>query len=356
MNSITLILTEDCNQSCSYCYQVRSKKHMSRETAYRAIDFMKTHLGGEPAVKFYGGEPLLEYLLIKDIIRYCRHTFSDENINPKFSLTTNGSLLTSDHINELASEKVKIYLSIDGLKQAHQFAREGFDHLMGVFNLIQTHPDMELHTLSVITPQNVRYLAESFHFLLSFEPATITFNIQYDQEWSGKDIELLALQYETISTILLLNAETGTRISMEGLSGKSDLQIKALNECSAGEDNLVVGPDGSLHGCVMLTPNCREAIKNNTVYHFKDLNIGNILTSTEKDIIDNMQQLTNNKKLSGQFFRYSDSGPCARCKHIMNCSICPAVSMIHSQDPLYIPEWICQIKEAVYGSRISVKP
>ena len=93
MKSVTLILTENCNQNCTYCYQIRSEKRMDPQTATKAIDFLQRHLSGQPVIKFYGGEPLLEYDLLKSIIAYSEERFGQSGFKPQYSMTTNGSLM-----------------------------------------------------------------------------------------------------------------------------------------------------------------------------------------------------------------------------------------------------------------------
>lgn len=127
MQSITLELTEKCNLRCKYCiyhpshpeFREFGKRDMNIDTAKKAVDLLHQHSSNAETVYigFYGGEPLINYKVIEEIIPYSKKMFSDKKII--FSLTTNGSLLTPKIAEYFAQEDVNIVFSLDGPRNIH---------------------------------------------------------------------------------------------------------------------------------------------------------------------------------------------------------------------------------------------
>lgn len=128
LQKMTLQLTQQCNLRCTYCiYSIsshsrqrsHSNERMSKETALAAIDFLCEHSVDSDHVNvgFYGGEPLLEFPLIKEIINYANYRFQDKSIS--FSITTNGTLLTEEVLGFFAENEVKLMISLDGPEEIH---------------------------------------------------------------------------------------------------------------------------------------------------------------------------------------------------------------------------------------------
>ncbi|MCL2052317.1 MAG: Cys-rich peptide radical SAM maturase CcpM [Lachnospiraceae bacterium] len=129
---ITLQLTQDCNLRCKYCIysevhslsqRSHSAKSMSWETAKKAIDFLREHSVDSPNVNigFYGGEPLLEFPLLKKIIAYSKESFLGKEIS--FNMTTNGTVLNDEMIMYLKDENVTLMISLDGPKEINDLNR-----------------------------------------------------------------------------------------------------------------------------------------------------------------------------------------------------------------------------------------
>jgi len=145
---IALQLTQNCNFRCSYCVysdlqnaanRSHSVKRMSFETAKKAVDFMLAHSRDAETVSiaFYGGEPLLEFDLIKRIIEYADRAFDGKTII--YVMTTNGSLLTSDIIAYLNDHNVSTTISLDGPKEIHNVSRRFAANGRGSFDAVITN-------------------------------------------------------------------------------------------------------------------------------------------------------------------------------------------------------------------------
>ena len=125
---ITLQVTQGCNLRCKYCIyseninahqRSHSNKRMSWETAKKGIDFLRAHSIDSEKVNigFYGGEPLLEFPLIKKAVAYAKEVFDGKAIS--FSITTNGTMLTEEILEFLSTENVQLVISLDGPKNIH---------------------------------------------------------------------------------------------------------------------------------------------------------------------------------------------------------------------------------------------
>lgn len=142
LEQTTLQVTQRCNLRCSYCtysglYENRahSPKSMSFDTARRAIDMALSRTEEVPkfVFAFYGGEPLLEFQLIKDCVEYVKQQAPDRDIS--FSMTTNGTLLTPDIYGYLIENKFNLLISLDGPKQIHDQSRK-FPDGRGSYDII----------------------------------------------------------------------------------------------------------------------------------------------------------------------------------------------------------------------------
>lgn len=131
MSQLILIVTEECNIRCKYCIysdnyphvKTYSNHRMSLEIAKKAIDYyvklhkMRVERGFQkgPVISFYGGEPLLEFNLIKSIVYYCK----EKNYNITFFITTNATLFTDEMIHFMIDENIVLTISLDGTKRNH---------------------------------------------------------------------------------------------------------------------------------------------------------------------------------------------------------------------------------------------
>lgn len=140
---IILQLTQNCNLRCKYCvyseadefHRSHSTKHMTWETAKRAVDFLRDHSVDSPIVNiaFYGGEPLLEFPLMQDIIEYSKSCFRGKKLT--FNMTSNGTLINDDIIKYLEKQDISLMISLDGPKEINDLNRVFADG-SGTFDIV----------------------------------------------------------------------------------------------------------------------------------------------------------------------------------------------------------------------------
>lgn len=176
ISRVTLQLTQNCNLRCSYCpysaseltndYLNRShnSKRMSLETAKKSIDFLLNHSrnSSEVLISFYGGEPILEFNLLKEVVKYSLNQFEGKNV--KFYITTNGTLLTNDMIDFLVKHDFILTISLDGPKDINDNNRislngglSSFDSIIKTIEYIRENYPSYLDNLemsTVLDPKN----------------------------------------------------------------------------------------------------------------------------------------------------------------------------------------------------------
>ena len=159
---ITLQLTQNCNFRCKYCiyseeHNVRqrshSTEHMSWEVAKKAVDFLWSHSVDSKSVNvgFYGGEPLLEFPLIRRVVEYCEERFYGKDLT--FTITTNGTLLSDEIIHYFEAHDISLMISLDGPKEINDKNRVYADG-RGTYDVVMER----IARLKVIAPEYAKRL------------------------------------------------------------------------------------------------------------------------------------------------------------------------------------------------------
>lgn len=194
-NNLSLLIlqvTQNCNLRCKYCVysgsyinRVHTNKRMSFEIAKSAVDFYYNHSRNTEiaSVSFYGGEPLLEFELIKKVVEYCKVKFVGKQLN--INMTTNATLLTAEMMDFLQANKVNLTISLDGPEEIHNRGRVFADSKTGTFTKIMEnlkefesrYPEY-VNTISfnaVLDEGNDFKTSSDFFSFDFFKKATVTF-------------------------------------------------------------------------------------------------------------------------------------------------------------------------------------
>lgn len=205
LNKLTLQVTQDCNFRCRYCVyseehndrqRSHSKKHLSLEDAKRAVDFLWEHSVDSSNVNigFYGGEPLLEMELIREIIAYSEKRFAGKELT--YNITTNATLLTEEIVHYFQDHKVRVMISLDGPKEINDRNRvfKGgagtFDTVMERIAMVRRTAPEYAHTLQismVMDPENdFDCINEIYIEENQFDELNVSTSI-VDQEYDGRE-------------------------------------------------------------------------------------------------------------------------------------------------------------------------
>ena len=262
---LTLVLTTRCNMKCSYCYQrVREPRSMEWPVAQTAADLAMNGAGYGAEFTFYGGEPLLEFDLMRRVVEHVEEVrASDERV--KYWVVTNGTLLTAEVAGYLAAHDFKVLLSFDGVPEAQAFRGEGtFEKLDRVLDALrEAHPDYFKRAVEIsvtVSPAAVPFLADSVDYLLGKGVGEIDLTpvMTPSPGWSGSKLRELESQFERILESSLRHHDKTGEIPLLLYTGKGKLtgpQVTSRAMCEIVDSNSwAVDVDGTVSGCTLFAP------------------------------------------------------------------------------------------------------
>ncbi|MBE3518955.1 MAG: thioether cross-link-forming SCIFF peptide maturase [Firmicutes bacterium] len=287
VKALCLLVTNDCNLRCRYCFAKggridRSK--MSPEVARRSLDFLFAGLGKRSRceVDFFGGEPLLVFDVVKDAILYGEEKARAAGKTIKFTLTTNGILLNDEIVRLLLDHRVSVILSMDGRPGVHDEMRV-FPGGGGTYQAVlakykryvlgepefgsdgQKRPASDTGSplrfndywvRGTFTRQSLDFASDVEHLVnlgfdkISMEPVIAGEEAPYAIR--QEDLERLRREYEKLFAFYVRSARTGRRFSFYHFIVPSDggpCVYKRLTGCGAGVEYFAVAPSGDLYPC-----------------------------------------------------------------------------------------------------------
>lgn len=270
IKALCLHVAHTCNLNCSYCFASQGKYNgeraiMSFEVGKQAIDFLIANSGHHVnlEVDFFGGEPLMNWDVCKQIVRYARTQESIFNKNFRFTLTTNGMLIDDDVIAFSNKEMNNVVLSLDGRKEIHDrlrktYAGEGsYDTIVPKFQkLAESRRDKEYYMRGTFTHRNTDFTNDIFHMAdlgfteLSMEP--IVCPPDDPDALTKSDLPILYDQYEILAKDMIRRHKEGRPITfyhyMLDLAGGPCI-YKRMAGCGSGTTYMAVTPWGELYPC-----------------------------------------------------------------------------------------------------------
>ena len=275
LQTMVLNITNQCNLSCQYCYEFGEdriatpegkKKFMDWETAKTSVDYLLRASDGRRAVHitFFGGETLMNYPLLKQVVDYSRARAAEKGVSIDFSLTTNATLLTPAIIQFLAENEIGVTVSIDGPKEMNDQFRV-FKNGRGSYDVIEpkirellaahrTRPiaaRVTMTTQAMDVLKTYRHLKHDLGFHeVGFAPVTTSPNRLYSINDKGLDSVLT--QFEALADEYLIHALRGEH---HGFSNVSDTLaelhqgVNKSHPCGAGLGLVGVGPSGDISPC-----------------------------------------------------------------------------------------------------------
>ena len=257
-----LALTHRCNLDCSYCYAgPKSDRAMTLETACKALDLAFSHPHDQVRIAPFGGEPLLEMALVDAIAEEARQRAVQTGKQVRFTMTTNGTLLTEENLDPLERHRFRLVVSLDGDQPAHDAARRFADGSSSwqatVDGLCRARDRLGTRrTLSVVHPGNVERMGETFDFLTSLGVNQMSFAIDYHARWTEEDVAALRAGFEAATDRAIERFRAGEDVIMRPLHGKISRRLKRGlvlgTRCRFGRGELAVAPSGRLYPCERL--------------------------------------------------------------------------------------------------------
>ena len=303
VKALCLHIAHDCNLACRYCFaeegEYRGRRElMSFEVGKAALDFLISHSGHRRnlEVDFFGGEPLMNFEVVKQLVSYGREQEKIHNKNFRFTLTTNGVLLNDDVMEFVNREMANVVLSIDGRKEVNDNMRP-FRNGMGSYDLIvpkfqklaESRHQEKYYVRGTFTHHNLDFAEDILHLAdlgfkqISVEPVVA----QPTEEHAIKEEDLPRIfeEYDKLAAEMVKRHGDEKKdfnffhfmIDLEG----GPCVAKRLFGCGSGTEYLAVTPWGDLYPChqfvgmeEFLMGNVVEGIKNTELQNeFKCCNV-----------------------------------------------------------------------------------
>ena len=270
VKALCLHIAHDCNLACRYCFAEEGEYHgrramMSYEVGKQALDFLIANSGNRKnlEVDFFGGEPLMNWKVVKDLVAYGRSQEKIHNKHFRFTLTTNGVLL-NDEIMEFANKEMdNVVLSIDGRREVHDFMRP-FRKGAGSYDLVvpkfqkfaDSRGQKKYYARGTFTRHNLDFSKDVLHLAdlgfeqISVEPVVADEKEEYALQW--EDVPKICEEYDKLAKEIIKREKEGRGFNF--FHFMIDLTVgpcvyKRLSGCGSGTEYLAVTPWGDLYPC-----------------------------------------------------------------------------------------------------------
>ena len=270
IKALCLHVAHTCNLNCSYCFASQGKYHgdralMSFEVGKRALDFLVEHSGTRKnlEVDFFGGEPLMNFQVVKDLVAYARSIEKEKGKRFRFTLTTNGMLIDEDVIDFANRECHNVVLSLDGRKEIHDrfrvdYAGHGsWERIVPKFQkFVEARGGKGYYMRGTFTHANPDFLQDIQTMLdlgfteLSMEPVVCA--PEDPSALTEEDKPVVMAQYEALAKLMLERDREGRPFTfyhyMIDLTGGPCI-YKRISGCGSGTEYMAVTPWGDLYPC-----------------------------------------------------------------------------------------------------------
>ena len=270
IKALCLHVAHTCNLNCSYCFASQGKYQgdravMSFEVGKRAFDFLIENSGTRRnlEVDFFGGEPLMNWDVVKQLVAYARSIEKQHNKNFRFTLTTNGLLIDDEVIDFLNKEMSNVVLSLDGRREVHDLFRKdyagngSYDKIVPKFKrLVDARGGKDYYVRGTFTHNNVDFTNDILHMAdlgfteLSMEPVVCAPSDPC--ALTEEDMPKIFEQYEILAKEMLKRKKEGRPFTFYHymLDLKNGPCIyKRITGCGSGTEYMAVTPWGELFPC-----------------------------------------------------------------------------------------------------------
>lgn len=336
VKALCLHIAHDCNLACKYCFADEGEYHgkkrelMSLEVGKKAIDFLIENSGNRVnlEVDFFGGEPLMNFDVVKEIVAYGRSREKEANKNFRFTLTTNGVLLDDDVIEFCNREISNVVLSLDGRKEVNDWmrptrnAKGSYDVIVPKFQeFVSKRGNKSYYVRGTFTGKNLDFREDFCHMAdLGFREISIEPVVSPDESEFAireEDLDTIYQEYDKLALDIIKRHKEGKPVTffhfMLDLNG-GPCVYKRLSGCGSGTEYLAVTPQGELFPCHQFVG-------------YDDFKLGDIFDGIKRPEIVEEFKLCNvyaKDKCKDCFARFYCSGGCAANSYQFHGSILDA--------------------------------
>lgn len=270
IKSMCLLAAMDCNLRCDYCFAgtgdyCLGRKVMSAEVGKKALDYLLENSGNRKnlEVDFFGGEPLINWAVVKELVEYGRAREKETGKTFRFTITTNGVLLDDEKIDFINREMQNVVLSIDGRRDVNDRVRHRldgsstYDRIVPLYQkLVEKREHKEYYVRGTFTKYNLDFADDVFHLnelgfdQISVEPVVADRESPY--ALTEKELPAIFKEYERLTERLLENDKQGRHFNFFHFMIDLDqgpCAIKRLRGCGCGNEYIAVTPDGDIYPC-----------------------------------------------------------------------------------------------------------
>ena len=332
VKALCLHIAHDCNLACRYCFAEEGEYHgrralMSYEVGKKALDFLIANSGSRKnlEVDFFGGEPLMNWQVVKDLVKYGREQEKLHNKKFRFTLTTNGVLLNDEVMEFCNKEMGNVVLSVDGRKEVHDYMRPfrkgagSYDLIMPKFQkFAESRNQDKYYVRGTFTHHNLDFSKDVLHLAdLGFKQISVEPVVAADTEEYAireEDIPQIMEEYDTLAKEMIKREKEGKGFNFFHFMVDLDqgpCAIKRLSGCGAGHEYLAVAPNGDIYPCHQFVGN-------------KDFLMGNVNENKIDENIEKMFERSNvytKEKCKNCFAKFYCSGGCSANAYNFNGDI-----------------------------------
>ncbi len=270
VKSMCINISHDCNLRCEYCFAAKGDFGQGRclmplETAKKAIDFIIANSGTRRnlEVDFFGGEPLMNFDVVRQTVEYARSIEKKFNKNFRFTITTNGLLLDDEKIDYINREMNNAVLSLDGRKEVNDRLRvtpngKGcYDIIVPKYQkLVAGRGDKDYYIRGTFTKYNLDFTEDVLHFRelgfgqLSIEPVVSDPKLDYSIKY--EDLPRVFEEYERLAQTIIRSRKKGDYYNFFHFMidlNQGPCAIKRLRGCGCGNEYVAVTPQGDIYPC-----------------------------------------------------------------------------------------------------------
>lgn len=270
IKAMCLNVSHDCNLRCEYCFAAKGDFGQGRmlmpfEIGKKAIDFLINNSGTRHnlEVDFFGGEPLMNFDVVKQIVDYARCIEDKFNKKFRFTITTNGLLLTDDKIEYINKEMSNVVLSLDGRKDINDMLRitpnskGSYDSIVPKYQkLVNSRGDKDYYVRGTFTKHNLDFTKDVLHMVdlgfeqLSIEPVVSDEKLDYSIK--EKDLPKVFNEYENLAKEIIKRRKNKEFFNFFHFMidlNQGPCAIKRLRGCGCGNEYIAVTPTGDIFPC-----------------------------------------------------------------------------------------------------------
>jgi sulfatase maturation enzyme AslB (radical SAM superfamily) len=370
--SLCVVLTTGCNLRCSYCFQPRTAARRMDWSVLRAtIDYLLRSPHDEVRLVFYGGEPLLQFPLMRRAVTYA------EKVKPvglavRYGVITNGTLMTADIAEFLARHRVSTRLSFDGVSEVQALRGKStfavLDSLLGRLRREQgAFFRRDLRIQMTALPETLGHLAESVRYLIDTEVCEIDLGPcrNRDASWRPERITELDREMRSVFDLCLEHYhETGEIPLLPFRRDREDEPADSRGRAVCGIDRAespAVDVDGQVHGCLALAESVQNFPSEGLRSKVQSLRLGEIGSpNLPRRLAGYARWVRDARIFHNKQERYSSYGRCRDCAYVSTCGVCPITIGCAAEDDDFdrVPDFICAFNLVTnrYRDRFPMRP